>query len=248
LIDGCIGVVIPTYNERENIVKLLDALTHTLERLRLCYRIVVVDDNSPDGTAEAVRDYARSNSRVEVVVRPGKLGLGSAIVEGFKRLLAHPDIVLVVTMDADLSHSPEELPRLLARAREADVVQGSRYIPGGGVVGWSLYRRVVSWGANTLVRLLYRTGLRDNTGNYRVYSRRAVEDLVKYTESAGFEWVVEALLTLLALGYRVVEEPITFTNRKRGRSKLGLTTIAKWFISLLRMRSRVKRLKHRGSL
>jgi len=242
LAGSCVGVVIPTYNERENIARLLDELTRVLEESGICYRIVVVDDNSPDGTAEVVKKYSERKKGVEVVVRPGKLGLGSAIVDGLKKLLEYPEVSWIATMDADFSHDPRELPRLLKRAESADVVQGSRYVEGGSIKGWGLHRRLVSWGANLVVRILYRTGIRDNTGNYRVYSRRVAEDLVKYTESRGYEWVVEALVTAKKLGYRVVEEPITFVDRRAGRSKLGVLSMVKWLARLLKLQFRIRRL------
>ncbi|OYT39713.1 MAG: glycosyl transferase [Desulfurococcales archaeon ex4484_58] len=237
-----IGVVIPTYNERENIVKLLDSISRILSENGFRFKILVVDDNSPDGTAEVVREYGRKTSVVEVLVRPGKMGIGSAVVDGMKKLLGDSRVTHIITMDADFSHRPEDLPILLKYVGKADIVQGSRYIEGGRIIGWSLHRRLISWGANLLVKLLYHTGLKDNTGNYRVYSREAATDIIKYSKMKGYEWVIEALLIALARGYRVVEAPIVFINRGRGASKLGLRDILEWFKFIISYRKQYKQL------
>jgi len=234
----CIGVVIPTYNEKDNIVKLLDGLREVFTRLGYDYRILVVDDNSPDGTARVVEEYGLRYGGVEVLIRPGKLGIGSAIRDGLRKLLEYPEITHFVTMDADLSHRPEDLETMLKYIDQADIVQGSRYVKGGCIIGWGFKRRIISWGANTLIRLLYRTGIRDHTGNYRVYNRRVVEDILKYTEYNGYEWVVEAILVAKRLGYRIIEAPITFINRERGESKLGVSDILKWFKSIIKLKTR----------
>ncbi len=142
----CVAVVIPTYNERENVVELLSRLESVLGEMGVCRRYIVVDDNSPDGTAEAVRGLREKMPWIRVVVRPGKLGIGSAILRGIREALAMEEVTHIVTMDADLSHRPEDLPALLEKAGEADLVQGSRYMPGGGVENWGLHRKLISWG------------------------------------------------------------------------------------------------------
>ncbi len=243
-----IGIVIPTYNERENIVKLLDSISNVLTKHGYQYKILVVDDNSPDGTAEVVREYGRKTGVVDVMVRPGKMGIGSAVADGVRKLLEDPRVTHIVTMDADLSHRPEDLPVLLKHVGKADIVQGSRYIEGGRIIGWGFHRRLISWGANLLVKLLYRTGLRDNTGNYRVYSREAAMEITRYSTMKGYEWVIEALLIALARGYRVVEAPIVFINRGRGASKLGLRDILKWFMFIISYRKRYKELRRNTSI
>jgi dolichol-phosphate mannosyltransferase len=211
----------------------------------LDFRVLVVDDDSPDGTAGIVEEYIGSGNRfVVLIVRRGKRGLGSAVRDGMRYILENdPDAEYIVTMDADFSHQPSDLPKLLEYAREADLVQGSRYVDGGRIIGWGLYRRLVSWGANMIVRILYRTGIRDHTGNYRVYSRRVAEDMVRLTRYNGYEWVVEALLVALARGYRVVEAPITFINREKGSSKLGMGDLLKWLWALIRFRRRYSQLR-----
>ncbi len=235
-----LGITIPTYNERENIIELLKKIDNVLSEIGVRYHIVVVDDNSPDGTAEIVRKYGNETGVVDVIVRPGKLGLGSAILTGMKKLLEKHNVTHIVTMDADLSHRPEDLPNLLEYIDKADLVQGSRYISGGRIIGWGFHRKLISWTANRLVNLLYHTRQRDHTNNYRLYSRKVVEDLIKYSTMNSYEWVIEALLITYACGYRVAEAPTIFINREKGRSKLGFRDIVKWWLFIVKYKGRFK--------
>ncbi len=241
----CIYVIIPTYNERENIIELLERLKKAFKSQSLEYKIIVIDDNSPDGTADAVKQWASDNrdTCVEVIVREGKKGLGSAILLGLRRALQDPGAKYFVTMDADLSHRPEDLPLMIKYARVADVVQGSRYIRGGRIIGWGFHRYIMSKTANTLIKLLYRTGVKDNTSNYRVYSRRAVEALIKYAYAQSYEWAIESILIPIACGYRVVESPIVFINRTRGKSKLSLGDIIRWWIYIIGFKRRFNEIR-----
>ncbi len=238
-------VIIPTYNERENIVELLDRLTTTLKNNGVKYRIIIIDDNSPDGTANVVREWAEKNREgsIEVIVRKGKEGLGSAILLGLRKALEDPRAEYFVTMDADLSHRPEDLPLMIKYAEEADVVQGSRYVKGGKIIGWGLHRHLISKVANALIRIIYRTGIRDNTSNYRIYNRRAAEALIKYADAKSYEWAIESILIPIACGYRVVESPIVFINRTRGKSKLSLSDIIHWWISIISFRKKFDYIK-----
>lgn len=237
-----IGIVIPTYNERENIIELLKRISRVMSNHGYKYRVLVVDDNSPDKTADIVREYSLENKNVDLIVRPGKMGIGSAVLDGIKKLLENKMITHIVTMDADFSHQPEDLPKLLEHVYDADMVQGSRYVRGGEIIGWGFHRKLISRCANFLVKILYKTGLKDNTGNYRVYSRKVAVDLVKYSQTIGYEWVIEALLITIARGYHVVETPIKFIDRGRGTSKLGICDILKWFIFILRYKKRFREL------
>lgn len=241
-----LGIVIPTYNERENIVNLLERINEVLSKVGVDYFILVVDDNSPDKTADAVREYMRFNNRVDIVVRKRKMGLGSAITTGFKVLLEKPGlgpkITHIVTMDGDFSHDPSDLPKLVSAAEEADLVQGSRYVKGGRIVGWSLHRRIISWGANSLARLLFGRDVKDYTSNYRVYSRRLVEKLLWMKLDESYDMVVETLAVAKKLGFRVVEVPITFVNREKGVSKLKFMDIVKWFINIVKLKRRISSL------
>lgn len=212
-----VAVVLATYNEAANLLSLVDALEQLGEDLHL----LVVDDNSPDGTQRVAWELAATYGNITVIGRSGKLGLGSALREGLKGALA-TDARYLLTMDADHSHDPRDVPRLLAAMRDGavDLVQGSRYVPGGGVRGWGLRRRWLSRAAN----LLYRWGAgapRDCTNNFRVYSRQTATAVLARAKGRDYEFVPEAVLLTLAAGLVVTEVPVVFTNRVRGRSKLG---------------------------
>ncbi|MCD6301543.1 MAG: polyprenol monophosphomannose synthase [Staphylothermus sp.] len=240
-----IYIIIPTYNEKENIIELLERLRDSLKTQGLEFKILVIDDNSPDGTADVVRVWGSKNkdTHVEVIVREGKKGLGSAILLGLKKAIADPEAEFFVTMDADLSHRPEDLPLMLKYAREADVVQGSRYVEGGKIIGWGFHRHIISKTANTLIRLIYKTGQRDNTSNYRVYNKRAAEALIKYADAQSYEWAIESILIPLACGLRVIESPIVFVNRTKGKSKLSLRDIIHWWIYIIGFKKRFNEIK-----
>ncbi len=240
-----IWIIIPTYNERENITVLLTRLKKVLKPRGLEYKILIIDDNSPDGTVDAVKQWASVNkdTYVEIIVRDKKKGLGSAILLGLRKALEDPGAELFVTMDADLSHRPEDLPLMIKYAAEADVVQGSRYVEGGKIIGWGFHRHIISRVANALIRLLYKTGIRDNTSNYRVYNRRAAEALVRYANAKSYEWAIESILVPIACGLNVVESPILFINRKKGRSKLSLRDIIRWWIYIICFKKQFNEIK-----
>ncbi len=240
-----IKVVIPTYNEKENVVELITRLEKIFNEYHVDHGYLVVDDNSPDGTAEAVRSLSSRIPGIEVVVRKEKRGIGSAIMEGFRLALRDERVTHILTMDADLSHRPEDLPGFLRAMRTADLVQGSRYVEGGGVENWGVHRRLISWTANWLVRTLYHTGLREHTTNYRLYNRRAAEAVLENAESSGYEWVIEALLIIHAYGYRIVEVPILFVNRRRGKSKLEVGEIIRWFRYVVGYRHKYRMIRER---
>ncbi len=220
-----IAIVIPTFNEVENLPELIQSLEEILPRDEL--RLIIVDDNSPDGTAAAAESLNSVHGNIFTYRRAGKLGIGSAVLEGLKFALSFPDTEFVVTMDADLSHKPQEISRLLAAVQEADLVQGSRYIKGGKIIGWGLYRRFISWAANTLYRLLFRTKLHEHTTNYRVYSRRCAQAIATELKCSGFEFAISLILLCRDRGYRIKEVPITFVDRARGGSKLRVSDVIK---------------------
>lgn len=234
-------IIIPTYNEKENISELLDRLTSVLEELKINYNILVVDDNSPDGTADMVKKHQLYDDKIKLIVREGKKGLGSAILDGIRYVFKNdPDATHIVTMDADLSHKPEDLAVLIKYADKADVVQGSRYVRGGKTIGWGIHRHLISKTANFLIRTLYGTGIHDSTSNYRIYSRRAAELLLKYASGKSYEWAIESLLIPVAAKLKIVEAPITFINRSKGKSKLGIRDIIKWWIYILTFKRKFK--------
>ncbi|MEM1825340.1 MAG: polyprenol monophosphomannose synthase [Desulfurococcaceae archaeon] len=239
----CIGIVIPTYNEKDNIIPLIKSIFETLSNIGLKHYVIVVDDNSPDGTANIVREYFKTIDNVEVIVRPGKMGLGSAILTGLQKILDKECITHIITMDADFSHDPRDLKIMLSDLNKADIIIGSRYVENGEIIGWSFKRRLISIIANNIVKILYRTGLKDHTSNYRVYSRRAIEYILKYSTTSSYEWVVESLLICKALGLKIVEKPVRFVDRKKGSSKLSLRDIVKWFLFILKYRLKYSMLK-----
>ncbi len=225
------SVVIPTYNERENIVKLLKAMNEILPSLNY----LVVDDNSPDGTYDALKGIGMKN--LEVIVRTNEKGLGSAIRTGLDRALKI-ESEFIVTMDADFSHDPSYLPGMLKMAEEGgyDIVVGSRYIKGGGIENWPLKRRIVSKGANFLFRLAMKSYLKDNTSNYRVYSARAVREALKCDSADGYEFQICTISKALKANLKMGEYPIVFKDREVGKSKLDNGEIMRWFkflVSLL---------------
>lgn len=214
-------VVVPTYNERENLALLAAAvLAHP------GYRMLVVDDGSPDGTGDVADGLAAaSDGRVEVLHRVGPRGLGRSYVEGFTRALGEP-VEFVCQMDADLSHDPTDLPRLVAAAADADLVIGSRYVPGGKVVNWPLRRIALSAAGNWYVRAVTGLNVRDATAGFRCWRRSALARLpLDRIRSDGYAFQIEMAWEAQRHGLRAVEVPIRFVERRRGRSKLSWTIV-----------------------
>jgi hypothetical protein len=210
-------VVVPTYNERDTIDRLLERTLAAAADVD----VLVVDDGSPDGTAQAVREVARSEPRVHLLERPGKGGLASAYVAGFRRALTE-GYDLVVEMDADLSHQPEELPALLAGAARHDLTVGSRYVPGGSVSNWGLLRRALSRGGNLYARVVLGLPVADCTSGYRVYRRGLLRYLLsERIESEGYGFQIELAYRAWRGGFSVGEIPITFRERELGHSKIS---------------------------
>jgi len=209
--------VIPTYNERENIAALLPRII-TDPR----FKALVVDDNSPDGTGEVVAALARDSERIKLLARPGKLGLGTAYVAGFKQALAD-GAQFIFEMDADFSHNPDYLPALLAAAEmDYDVVLGSRYIRGGGTTDWGFIRQVISRGGSLYARLILGLPVKDCTGGFRCYRRRVLEAIpLETVGSNGYAFQIEMLYRALRGKFRVGEIPIIFPDRRVGASKMS---------------------------
>ena len=209
-------VIVPTYNERDNLPILAAALMAFPN-----VQLMVVDDHSPDGTGELADDLARAHAgRIDVLHRTERPGLGRSYIDGIRRALARP-VDLICQMDCDLSHDPRHLPSLIAGAERADVVIGSRYIPGGVVVNWPLRRRLLSRFANGYIRAVTRLAARDCTSGYRCWRRDAIAALpLDRFESDGYSFLVEMLYAASVRGYRIAEVPITFVERRQGVSKL----------------------------
>jgi dolichol-phosphate mannosyltransferase len=227
--------VLPTYNEAANIEAIVEAV---LAKLPGSGRVLVVDDSSPDGTAEIVERLAGGSDRVELLRRPRKEGLGPAYVAGFKRALAG-GAGLVLEMDADFSHDPAYLPRLLAAMDRADVAIGSRYVDGGGVEDWSALRQAISRGGSAYARLALGLDVRDLTGGFKCFRREVLEAINLDSVSArGYAFQVELTYRAIRLGFDVVEVPIVFRDRRAGSSKMGGAIVAEaiWRVPLLRLR------------
>jgi len=212
-----ISIIIPTYNEAGNLEELLRELDSALTGLD--FQVIVVDDSSPDGTFDLVQKVARQNPWVQGIKRPGKLGLASAIIEGFRASNGE----LVVMMDADLSHNPRDLLALVEASRDADIVVGSRYVEGGSIKGWSPLRHLASRSAIRLSRALLGLSVRDTTSGFAIFRREILEHIAPKLEALGFKLLLEVLA--LSPNARIKEVPITFVNRKRGKSKFGMSEI-----------------------
>lgn len=226
-------IVIPTYNERDNIATLL----HKIFSLNITgLEIVVVDDNSPDKTADVVAGMS-ADYPLHLVKRMRKLGLGSAYIAGFKKALAL-GADFIFEMDADFSHNPEDVPRLLADATEGvGLVIGSRKIPGGKIIGWSLWRRFMSTGAMWFARLLLRLPVHDVTAGFRCWSREALEQLdLEKIKSNGYAFQEEMLYRAILKGCKTREVPVVFNDRTRGHSKLSKRDIIEFFTVMIKLK------------
>ena len=232
-------VCLPTYNERENLERMVAALADK------GVSVLVIDDNSPDGTGRLADELTAWNSHVQVLHRERKEGLGPAYLAGFKRVLEDPNVELVLEMDADFSHDPNDVPRLIEAARDADLVLGSRYVKGGSVGSWGLVRRVVSAGGSLYARVLLGVGVRDLTGGFKCFRRDVLETLdLDAIDSRGYAFQIETTYRALRAGFRVKEVPITFVDRVHGGSKMSRSIVleAIWKVPLLRLRALTGRL------
>lgn len=225
-------IVIPTYNERDNIGVLLPQLL----QIPRC-RILVVDDNSPDGTANIVTTIARDEPRVSLLSRPSKMGLGTAYIAGFRRALAEGAEYLC-EMDADFSHNPRYLPPLIEAAEtNYDLVIGSRYVPGGGTTDWGLLRKCISQSGNIYARLLLNLPVMDATGGFRCYRRRVLQTInLDNIHSNGYSFQIELVYRAMRAGFRIGEIPIIFPDRRVGRSKMSRRIVLEAFITVWRLR------------
>ncbi|HEU4943316.1 MAG TPA: polyprenol monophosphomannose synthase [Gaiellaceae bacterium] len=227
-------VCLPTYNERENLEAMVSALGDVLPDGG---RILVIDDNSPDGTGEIADRLAAERDDVDVLHRKRKEGLGPAYLAGFRRAL-ELGADLVAEMDCDFSHDPADLPRLVAAAEGADVVLGSRYVPGGGTKNWGLVRRLISRGGSLYAQVILGLGIRDLTGGFKVYRRAVLETIdLEAIHSRGYAFQIETTYRARRAGFRVVEVPIVFVDREVGGSKMSRSIVleAIWKVPLLRL-------------
>jgi dolichol-phosphate mannosyltransferase len=230
-------VCLPTYNERENLEEILRALGVVL---RDGDRVLVVDDNSPDGTGELADGVASELAFVDVLHRERKEGLGPAYLAGFRRALAD-GAELVLEMDCDFSHDPNDVPRLIAAAEDgADLVLGSRYVPGGSIPNWGLVRRAISLGGNLYAQAILQSSLRDLTGGFKCFRRRVLETVdLSAIDSRGYAFQIETTYRVARAGFSIVEVPIAFVDREHGHSKMSRAIVleAVWKVPLLRLRA-----------
>ncbi len=236
---GTVLVIIPTYDEKDN----LGPIAARLHRAVPDADLLVVDDNSPDGTGQLADELAQREDWVHVLHRTGKEGLGAAYLAGF-RWAREKGYDVVVEMDADGSHAPEQLPRLLAALESADLVLGSRWVPGGEVKNWPKSRELLSRGGNAYTRLALGLPLRDATGGYRAYRRTVLDPLLDIgIASQGYCFQVDLAWQVWRAGHRVVEVPITFVERERGESKMSRAIVAEalWRVTVWGVRSRRSR-------
>jgi dolichol-phosphate mannosyltransferase len=227
-------LVVPTYNEASNLERVIAAAR---ERLAEPRHLLIVDDSSPDGTGEIADRLAAQHPDVSVLHRPTKEGLGPAYIAGFREALAG-GAGLIAQMDADFSHDPADLPRLRAAARDADVVLGSRYVPGGGVEEWGALRRLISRGGCAYARAVLGVEVHDLTGGFKVFRREVLEAIdLDAISTFGYAFQVETTYRAILAGFHVVELPITFRDRRVGESKMSKRIVleAAWRVPVLRL-------------
>lgn len=225
------SVILPTYNERENLPILVWLLAKTFKENDLDWEVVIVDDASPDGTQQIAQQLARVyGDHIKLRPRAGKLGLGTAYVHGLKS--ADGDFVII--MDADFSHHPEAIPEFVAKQKEGnyDIVTGTRYRGDGGVYGWDLKRKLVSRGANFLASTLMRPNISDVTGSFRLYRKPVLEKVISETKSKGYVFQMEMIVRAREMGCSIGEVPISFVDRVYGESKLGGDEIVQYLSGL----------------
>jgi dolichol-phosphate mannosyltransferase len=235
-------LILPTYNEAENVEAVVRAALEHFASADIAHTILVVDDDSPDGTGQIADRIAEEIAEVRVLHRPGKQGLGRAYLDGFGIALEH-GADLVMEMDADFSHDPADLPRLIAAAGAADLVLGSRYVPGGGVANWGLIRRALSWGGCTYARVLLGVPVRDLTGGFKCFHRSVLEALdLDQVHADGYGFQIELTYRTVKAGFTVAEVPILFRERRVGQSKMTarIALEAVWKVPALRLRRRIE--------
>lgn len=226
------SVILPTYNERENLPLIVWLLDKHLTESLISYEVVVVDDNSPDGTGDVALKLQGiyGVKKITLHSRPGKLGLGSAYIDGLKICKGN----YVFLMDADMSHHPVHMIDFIRKQKSGDfdVVTGTRYAQGGGVAGWDLKRILTSRGANLLANILLSPGVSDLTGSFRLYKKNVLEDLIKSVQGRSYVFQMEIIVLACKKGYSVAEVPIVFVDRIYGESKLGATEIVSYLRGL----------------
>ncbi len=232
--ESCL-VIIPTYNEIENILAITDAVLRQGES----FSVLVVDDSSPDGTGDIVADLKEKNNRIHLIQRPAKSGLGTAYIAGFLYGIQH-GFDYIFEMDADFSHNPDDLPRLFEMCKKgADVAIGSRYIKGGNIKNWSKDRLILSFGASMYVRIITGLPIKDPTAGFICYRRKVLEDLdLNKIKFIGYTFQIEMKYYAWCKGFTLKEIPITFVDREKGSSKMSTNIVSEAIKGVLKMRWR----------
>ncbi|MEM2994580.1 MAG: polyprenol monophosphomannose synthase [Candidatus Bathyarchaeia archaeon] len=232
-----VGIILPTYCEAQNIGKLI----HEIESLNLDASILVIDDSSIDGTAEIVRNLQKKYNNILLFTRPKKMGLGTAITDGFKIFMSLPNPPkYIITMDADYSHNPKDIPRLISNLRQGhSLVIGSRYCKGGCILNWSAMRLVISKSANFIASLIIGEKISDYTSGLRCYSLSLIRSIIGELHSQTYEIQIETIRQARIRNFKIKELPITFANRKKGKSKLSFNEV-KQFVSYILFKAILK--------
>ena len=221
-----VAVVIPTYNEKETLPSLIEKLFENLKLIVDELHIVIVDDSSPDGTADMARSLGEKFQKISVIQKPGKMGLGAAYKDGFNHVLQNLDSDLIVQMDADHSHNPSEITSMIDKISDYDYVVASRHIQGSSIVGWGVGRRFIHSTAGAIARISTKIDIDDSTSGFRMFKRETLERIeFDDISSDGFAFQIEVLYQLKQKGMRGLEVPTTFVNRTEGKSKMGSAEI-----------------------
>ncbi|EWC43811.1 dolichol-phosphate mannosyltransferase [Drechslerella stenobrocha 248] len=228
------SIILPTYNERNNLPIIIWLLEKTFREAKLDWEIIIVDDASPDGTQDIAKELIKVyGSSVVLKPRAGKLGLGTAYVHGLQFVTGN----YVIIMDADFSHHPKFIPQMIEtqKKKNYDIVTGTRYAGDGGVYGWDFKRKLVSRGANLFASVVLQPNVSDLTGSFRLYKKAVLENVMKSTESKGYTFQMEMMVRARAMGYSVAEVPISFVDRLYGESKLGGDEIVEYAKGVLNL-------------
>jgi len=229
------SILLPTYNERENLPLIIWLIVEEFKKSGYQYEVIIIDDASPDGTLQVAKQLESIYGAEKIVLRPrnAKLGLGTAYMHGIK----HASGNFIVLMDADLSHHPKYIASFIRKQKEGDfdIVTGTRYARGGGVWGWNLYRKLTSRVANYIASILLTPGVSDLTGSFRLYKKEVLEKLIQLNESKGYVFQMEMIIRARQLNYRIAEVPISFVDRIYGQSKLGGQEIVSYLRGLLNL-------------
>ena len=233
-----IAIAIPIYNEKENILQLIKSLRRFSDQQHWSIDIVVVDDNSPDGSADAILSNYKNSSSIHLIKRPQKMGLGSAYINAFNFILRNLKPDIVIQMDADFSHPPELMPEMITKIESGnDLVIASRYVKNGGVENWPTSRKVISKGANLLFKLLLGSKINDVTSGFRAFRFETLKELMKVDlSSKGYEFQIEVIYQISQITDKVYEIPFIFKDRKEGKSKLSTNDIIHFYLKVISLR------------